>query len=51
MRPHVYDASVGGDGKDVGGPVESAHGNPPAVGTEADVLHLEREKWSVVFFL
>ncbi len=33
--------SVGGEGEDVGRPVECTHSNPTTVSTEADVLNLQ----------
>ena len=42
--PLVDDASVRGDGEDVGGSVEGTRGNPPTVSTEANVLYLQREE-------
>ena len=39
---HSDVASVGGDGENVGGPVECADGHPPAIIAETDILDLQR---------
>ena len=42
MCTHCDVASVGGDGEDVGGPIECADCNPSAIVAETDILDLQR---------